>query len=150
MQTKAQYEGMVPPPKNPLEEENARLRSENEHLTTVLERMSDDLELARQEKTRAADDAAAYVLLRDEIIARFNPRDDDIAEEAIMMEAIGNAADFILGFPCLCTPGVITFDDQPCRRCSVLGMRMNQREDLRGLPADIVIVDEVHEWTDNG
>lgn len=47
----------------------------------------------------------------------FNPRDDDIDQASIMVNAVLDAAAFIASLPCTCDVP----DGDPCDRCSVLG-----------------------------
>ena len=75
-----------------------------------------------------ADDICEYRLVADKIIILFNPADDDIAEPAIMIRAVEQAAGFIAGLPCTCTPEMVD-DYQACGRCAALGQ-------LAGKPAD--------------
>lgn len=48
----------------------------------------------------------------------FNPRDDDVAVNSILIDAVLGAAAYIASLPCTCAPGD---DDGPCDRCSALG-----------------------------
>jgi len=79
---------------------------------------------------RAEEEAAAYVLLRDKVIELFNPRDDDVSEESIMIDALKRAAAFIEEQLCHCTQDVRPPDwETPCPRCVALGRRLNLREE---------------------
>lgn len=63
-----------------------------------------------------------YALLAEAIIEAFNPPDDDVAEEAILIRAVEAARDFIAAQPCLCTPEDIANGcPERCERCQVLG-----------------------------
>jgi hypothetical protein len=66
-----------------------------------------------------------YELLRDVIIDHLNPRDDDVAEVAIMISAVERVASYVAGLPCYCTPEAADFDDDPCGRCEALGRVSN-------------------------
>lgn len=66
-------------------------------------------------------DITQYEELRDHIVERLNPPDDDIAEIAIMLDAVGRAADYIESQPCACD------DEEPCGRCFALGRLMDVR-----------------------
>ena len=61
-----------------------------------------------------------YESLRDVIIGELNPPDDDIAEPAIMMEAVERAAEFIRSQPCTCIPL-----EEACPRCNAIGRLSN-------------------------
>lgn len=71
----------------------------------------------RDELVGAAQD---YLTLRDLILGRLNPRDDDVAEGEIMRIALLSACEFIEAQPCTCTPAGVE-DYQACPRCDVLG-----------------------------
>ena len=62
-----------------------------------------------------------YEILRDTIIAAFNPPDDDAAEPAIMTAAIDRAWAFIVAQPCTCEPGAADLEVDECDRCNALG-----------------------------
>jgi hypothetical protein len=64
--------------------------------------------------------ATSYILLRNVIIERFNPTDDDVAEIAIMLGAVNVAADALEASSCQCTPADVE-DHRPCQRCQALG-----------------------------
>lgn len=72
-----------------------------------------------------------YRELADAVIDMFNPPDDDVAESAIIVDAIERAAEFIDGQPCLCTPEVTDPDvlATPCARCLALGRRGDRPEE---------------------
>lgn len=61
-----------------------------------------------------------YEVLRDTIVAAFNPPDEDAAEPSIMTAALDRAYAFIVGQPCTCPPDVIEVS-APCARCDALG-----------------------------
>jgi hypothetical protein len=65
------------------------------------------------------DAAKAYIELRNAIIERLNPRDDDVAEPAIMLSAIFDAADALEASGCRCPVDVEEVG--PCDRCQALG-----------------------------
>lgn len=72
------------------------------------------------------DDAAfpsaySYDVLRDTIIQAFNPADDDVAEEALMTDALDSVWRFVVAQPCTCPPGAAEFEVDSCSRCQVLG-----------------------------
>ena len=64
-----------------------------------------------------------YEILRDTLIAAFNPPDEDAAEPAVMTSAIDRAWALIVAQPCHCEPPDSTWleDIEPCERCNVLG-----------------------------
>jgi hypothetical protein len=63
-----------------------------------------------------------YALIADAIIAAFNPHDDDVAEEAILIRAIERARDVIAALPCTCAPEILdAWGDPTCPRCGALG-----------------------------
>jgi hypothetical protein len=76
-------------------------------------------------------DSDDYRDLADVIIAAFNPPDDDVAEFAIVIDAVRNAARFIESQPCCCRPAATDPDvlDAPCKRCRVLGRRADKLEE---------------------
>lgn len=74
------------------------------------------------------DEAEDYETLRDAIADWFNPHDDDIAEVAIMLNAVESAFEFIERQVCLCTAADIE-DWSPCSRCRVLGRLGDRRID---------------------
>lgn len=67
---------------------------------------------------------------RDEIVSTIvgalNPRDDDMAFDHIVLEALTEAIVFIRTQPCTCLPGE---DGEPCYRCQVLGRWHDEVED---------------------
>lgn len=69
-----------------------------------------------------------YGLLADVVIEAFNPPDTDRAEEAILVDAVYAARDFIVAHPCACLSTVIAEEDAggACRRCLALGRLGNQ------------------------
>lgn len=69
---------------------------------------------------------ADYEVLRDTIIAAFNPSDGDVAELSIMTTAIDHAWGFIVAQPCRCEPDAGDWSD-PCDRCRVLGRIRDDR-----------------------
>jgi hypothetical protein len=69
-----------------------------------------------------------YEFVRDLLIEEFNPPDDDIAEPAVMADAIKRAAEYIAGQPCTCTPAMVE-DYDSCPRCRALGRRADRRID---------------------
>lgn len=73
------------------------------------------------------EDAEGYGLLRDTIIDRLNPRDDDVAEVAILARAVTDATTFIEKQKCFCRTW--NADHDPCDRCSVLGRLADERVD---------------------
>lgn len=73
------------------------------------------------------EDAEGYGLLRDTIIDRLNPRDDDVAEVAILTRAVGDAAAFIEKQKCFCKTW--DADHDPCDRCRALGRLADVRVD---------------------
>lgn len=62
-----------------------------------------------------------YEILRDTIIAAFNPPDEDAAEPAVMTAAIDRAWAFIVAQPCNCQLTGDIYEIESCRRCAVLG-----------------------------
>lgn len=53
------------------------------------------------------------------IVYLFNPPDDDVAYESLLVDALERAAHFIATKPCMCPPDA---DDWgPCDRCEALG-----------------------------
>lgn len=62
-----------------------------------------------------------YEILRDTIIAAFNPPDCDQSEPSLMTEALDRAWSFILTQPCVCPPPDSFGDVEVCRRCDALG-----------------------------
>ncbi len=70
-----------------------------------------------------------YEILRDTLIAAFNPPDEDAAEPAVMTSAIDRAWAFIVAYPCVCSPGAVEYEDDPCPRCRVLGRRNDVPEE---------------------
>jgi hypothetical protein len=68
-------------------------------------------------------DRCDWRLLADTICDLFNPPDDDVAEEAIVLAAVQRAADYIVSLPCTCVPGAgpPDYDEDPCGRCQALG-----------------------------
>lgn len=74
-------------------------------------------------------DAKAYRDLADKVIEWFNPPDDDVAEIAIMLDAVTRAGEFIEALPCTCGDGAAEFDVDPCKRCEALGRAANQSID---------------------
>ena len=75
-----------------------------------------------------ADDTCEYRQAADKVIDLFNPRDDEVAELAIVLDAIEAAADFIKAQPCTCTPEMIE-NWESCPRCEVLGQRAGKPVD---------------------
>jgi hypothetical protein len=69
-----------------------------------------------------ADGTCEYRRTADKVIDLFNPRDDEVAEVAIVLDAINAAADFIGAQPCTCTPEMVE-NWESCPRCEVLGQR---------------------------
>ena len=63
-----------------------------------------------------------FRMLADAVGGAFNPRDDEMAEVAILIGAVERAAKFIGEQPCACTPEMIEDWDQ-CPRCAALGQR---------------------------
>lgn len=74
------------------------------------------------------DYADDYETLRDLIIEKLNPPDDDIGEVAVLGSAIEAAVTFIERQPCTCTPEMVE-DWDPCRRCDVLGRLGDVRQE---------------------
>ena len=72
----------------------------------------------------STDEPTEYEDLRDYVIERFNPPDDDIAEPAIMRDAVGRAADLIESLPCTCPTDFDSYGDA-CGRCYALGRHMD-------------------------
>lgn len=67
------------------------------------------------------DDARAYRFLADKVIELFNPPDHDVAEEALLADALERAAEFIETRFCTCSR------DEACARCEALGRYADQR-----------------------
>lgn len=74
-------------------------------------------------------DAKAYRMLAGKVYEWFNPPDDDIAEEAILLDAIQRAGEYIESLPCTCGDGAAEFAVDPCDRCQALGRAANQSID---------------------
>lgn len=74
-------------------------------------------------------EATDYETLRDHIIDKLNPSDDDAAEVSILCAAIDQAVGYIEAQPCTCPAG--TFEDygDPCPRCWALMRRENKPMD---------------------
>lgn len=70
------------------------------------------------ERGAQAEKAGEFVMLRNFISERLNPRDDDVAEIAILLSALDNAVAYVEAQTCVCPPDP---DDGPCLRCDVLG-----------------------------
>jgi hypothetical protein len=70
---------------------------------------------------QSEEDARAYRYLADEIIRLFNPPDRDAAEESILVDALGNAAEWIEKHLCRCQG-----PDNVCGRCEALGRYADQ------------------------
>lgn len=77
----------------------------------------------RDQLVQAATD---YGLLRETIGEALNPRDDDVAEVAILLDAVKTAAAALEALPCTCTPEKIE-DHDPCARCAALGRLGDKR-----------------------
>jgi hypothetical protein len=67
-----------------------------------------------------------YRMLADAVGDAFNPPDGDEGEVSILITAIENAAAYIAGQPCACTPEGIA-DQMPCPRCFATG-RLGDKE----------------------
>jgi hypothetical protein len=82
-------------------------------------------------RTEADDARNEYELLRDLIIERLNPRDDDVSEVSIMIEAVESITRFVESLPCTCPPnaGPPDWDALACPRCQVLGRARDARID---------------------
>lgn len=80
-----------------------------------------------------SDDAQDYWTLRDQVIDKLNPPDEDVAEIDIMCRAVDRAAAYIEAIPCTCPPGAasreLPMGDDPCGRCTVLGRCVDVREE---------------------
>jgi hypothetical protein len=63
-----------------------------------------------------------YRQLADAVGEAFNPRDDEMAEVAILADAVNQARDALAAIPCSCTPEMVEDWDQ-CQRCAALGQR---------------------------
>ena len=85
------------------------------------------------ETDRADDELAAeaedYRTLRDKVIELFNPPDLDIAEIALMCDAVTRAAKYIESIDCTCSLDVADYYDDPCQRCAALGLVAGVREE---------------------
>lgn len=72
-------------------------------------------------------DATDYELARDAVLEAFNPPDDDVAEVAIVIEAVERAAAYIARQPCTCCDDPTHHNrepeywHEPCARCHALG-----------------------------
>lgn len=64
--------------------------------------------------------ASDYFLLRDVVINRLNPRDDDASEVSVLMCWIEHVANTLEAMPCTCTPAMVE-DNSACPRCDALG-----------------------------
>ena len=76
-------------------------------------------------------DQAGYGMLRD-AIERLNPRDDDVAEVALLIAAINRVAEFAESLPCTCPPNAGPLSDwgvNPCARCAALGRVLDRHEE---------------------
>ena len=68
-------------------------------------------------------DICEYRMVADLVIRESNPPDQDMAEVAIVMEAIERLTAFVRAQSCTCPPtaGPPDFNDEPCQRCLALG-----------------------------
>lgn len=82
----------------------------------------DELRLADHQHDCETDDRQGdYALLADVIGECFNPPDNDVAEESILVDALYDARDYIAATPCVCTPAEVLDGYTECKRCRVLG-----------------------------
>lgn len=98
-------------------------------LGVPVNRLPQTVAAIRAERDEARQD---YELLRDCVIDRLNPRDDDIGEPALMVEAIEFAARFIeeqAACACPTDAGEPSWGSPPCLRCQALGRVHNERID---------------------
>lgn len=100
-----------------------------------LSRVAEAITEARQQGARVSreerdDWQRDYEYLRDTVIERLNPRDDDIGEPALMVEVIETAARYIEAQPCSCPPDAGPPEwETPCDRCQALGRARDERID---------------------
>lgn len=92
---------------------------------------SDEVDAHNAEKHMPHDElvgyAQDYFLLRDVVINRFNPRDDDGSEVSVLMSWLEHVANILESMPCTCTTEMIE-DYSPCSRCEALGRIGNEVE----------------------
>lgn len=72
---------------------------------------------------RNTEETTDYEILRDTLIAAFNPPDEDSSEPAVMTDSIDRAWKFITAQLCSCTDAAADYEDDACDRCQALGRR---------------------------
>jgi hypothetical protein len=80
----------------------------------------DEHQVEHYDRDELVEAATSYIQLRNLIIERFNPPDDDVAEIVIMLGSVNVAADALEIRGCACTTADVD-DGRPCERCQALG-----------------------------
>ncbi len=76
------------------------------------------------------EDRCEYRMVADLVENKLNPPDDDVAEVAVVMDAIERITTFVESLPCTC-PAEAALpepDEDPCGRCAALGRRVDVPE----------------------
>ena len=77
-----------------------------------------------------SEDRCEYRLVADLINDKLNPPGDDVAEVAVLMDAVERIATFVESLPCTCPAGAGPPDyADSCGRCVALGRRQNVPEE---------------------